>query len=128
MGLSSDRRLRRSSDFYKVLTKGRRAANGILLMAAVESDRDSNRYGLAVSKRVGGAVVRNRLKRRLRELLRGLDAAVIGGQWDVVVTARPAAAGVSYQELGGSLERLGRRLGLMSTEGLRRVAVRFDEH
>ena len=63
-----------------------------------------SRAGFVVSKAVGGAVVRNRVKRRLRHLMREQLGALPSGT-DVVVRALPAAAGRSYAELGTDLAR-----------------------
>jgi ribonuclease P protein component len=63
------------------------------------------RIGFSVSKRVGGAVIRNLVKRRLREAARHQLAAVSGG-WDLVVTARPSAASVGYPVLAAELDDL----------------------
>jgi ribonuclease P protein component len=93
-----------------VLKTGRKAGDRLLLMSATRSGGPSHRYGLAVSKRVGGAVVRNRLKRRLRELLRDIEGQE--GSWDVVVTARHGAGEASFEELRRSVESLAGRLGI----------------
>lgn len=93
-----------------VLKTGRKAGDRLLFMSAARSGGPSHRYGLAVSKRVGGAVVRNRLKRRLRELLRGVEAQ--GGSWDVVVSARQGAGEASFEELRRSVESLTGWLGI----------------
>jgi ribonuclease P protein component len=63
------------------------------------------RVGLVVSKGVGGAVVRNRMKRRLRAHLATLVPSVPTGT-DIVVRAQPAAAAAGSEELRGDLERL----------------------
>jgi ribonuclease P protein component len=52
---------------------------------------DGSRFGLTVSRKVGGAVIRNRVKRWLREAVRHERSSVVGG-WDVVIVARPEAA------------------------------------
>jgi len=69
---------------------------------------DGSRFGLAVSRKVGNAVVRNRVKRWLRESIRRQSRGIIG--YDVVFIARPiaAAAGyhVLYAEVGDALDRL----------------------
>ena len=63
------------------------------------------RVGFVVSKAVGGAVVRNRVKRRLRALMAARIGTVPAG-YDVVVRANPAAPRASYAELGADLDRL----------------------
>ena len=69
---------------------------------------EASRFGLAVSRKVGNAVVRNRVKRWLREAIRRQSSGVVG--YDVVFIARPIApaAGyhVLYAEVGDALERL----------------------
>ena len=69
-----------------------------------DDDTDAPRLGLSVGTKVGTAVVRNRLKRRIREWFRTHKRAVWG--WDVVVQAKPSAAELDYGELGRQLDRL----------------------
>ena len=106
-------RLTRRSDFEHVRTGGIRASDRLFIIGAGRSDIETTRFGLAVSRRVGGAVVRNRLKRRIRAVL---DSLPFSKGWNVVVSARPAAAEASYREIEASLQRLGARLDLLSTD------------
>lgn len=120
MALSADNRLRRPADFQHVLTSAQkagaarragRARDRLLLISAVSTTKPDSRIGLAVSKRVGGSVVRNRVKRRLREIFRELVVDAGASQkdeasWDVVATARPEAAEATYEELRSSARRL----------------------
>ena len=103
------RRLTRRSEFDNVREQGARASDRYFNLGAARSDREATRFGLAVSRRIGGAVVRNRLKRRIRA---ALDTLPFAEGWNVVVSARPAAALATYQEIVASLERLGTRLDL----------------
>jgi ribonuclease P protein component len=103
------RRLTRRSEFENVREQGVRASDRYFNVGAARTDGHTTRFGLAVSRRTGGAVVRNRLKRRIRA---ALDALPFAEGWNVVVSARPAAALATYQEISASLERLGARLGL----------------
>ncbi|QYJ16200.1 Ribonuclease P protein component [Rubrobacter xylanophilus DSM 9941] len=67
------------------------------------------RLGLSVSKRVGGAVVRNTVRRRLREVFHTSVGEGHGGM-DFVISARPAASEASFQDLKEEFERALRRL------------------
>lgn len=62
------------------------------------------RVGFVVSKAVGSAVTRNRVKRRLRHLMRARVGSLADGSV-LVVRAMPAAAGATYRDLGGELDR-----------------------
>jgi len=72
------------------------------------SDGDRFRAGVSVGKRVGGAVRRNLLRRRVRELLRARLRELSPG-WDVVISPRPPADGASFAELGDAIDQLIRR-------------------
>ncbi len=109
MGLSKHRRLRRREEFRKVLKDGKRARDHLLSITAVDSkNTDAEpRYGFAIPKRVGTAVIRNRIKRRLRAIA---DRADHPRGWDYVIYAFPAAANATSQELSESVARLLKRL------------------
>ncbi len=81
-----------------------------MAVRSVKNGQTLSRFAYSVSKRVGNAVVRNRVRRRLREIVRLL--AFLEG-YDVVITARPAAATSSFQELGVELTKLMKRADLM---------------
>ena len=69
---TTDSRLRRRSDFARVSDIGKGRANDLVVLRYAPNDLDTMRAGYAVSKRVGGAVRRNSVKRRLREAVRKL--------------------------------------------------------
>ena len=66
---------------------------------------DHDRFGISTGRRLGGAVVRNRVRRRIREIARGAPSAS-GRGWDILVVARPASVEASFDELRAALERL----------------------
>lgn len=71
------------------------------------------RVGFIVSKKVGGAVVRNRLRRRLREIVRTEQKRMRAGVWSVLI-ARPAAAQTSYRALKDEWLRLAERASILA--------------
>jgi ribonuclease P protein component len=105
-----EQRLRRERDFAAVYQRGRSWSNQLLAVRTLPAAGSKSRFGFAVGKRVGGAVVRNRVKRRLRALVRGLDHAE---GWDVVIIARPDAASADFDRLRSALVSLLGRAGLL---------------
>jgi ribonuclease P protein component len=104
--MKKEQRLRRRSDFSAAYRRGRVQGNQLLVVRVLPNQLEVARFGFAVSKVVGGAVVRNRVKRRLREIARQLP---VRPGVDVVVGARKAAAGASSVELREAMTRLMRR-------------------
>ena len=98
-----EQRLRKRAEFDAVFSANVRVSHRELSVAVRDRGDDApNRWGFAVGSRLGGAVVRNRIKRRLRQI-----AAQIGGSGlDVVVVARSGAAEASYQMLEQNLAGL----------------------
>ena len=101
-----EERLTRNSDFARVHGEGKSWANRLLVMRAIPSGREQNRVGFSVSKRVGNAVVRNRVKRMLREAVR---SRTLETGWDVVFIARAGTAISSFQEIGQAVDDLAER-------------------
>jgi len=108
------RRLKSSRDFARVRTEGR-MVRGALLMLGVLAVKDeiAFRVGLVTSKRIGGAVMRNRVRRRFRDIVRRHQHALQKGVW-LVVIARPAAASASAAALEDEWLRLAKRAAVVS--------------
>jgi ribonuclease P protein component len=85
--IARDLRLRRSSDFDRVRSRGKSWSSRIIVLAALENGLAQNRYGFAVGRKVGDAVDRNRAKRLMREAIRDLDPQLRQG-YDIVLIAR----------------------------------------
>ena len=95
---SSRARLSRSAEFERVYRHGRSTANRHLVLYAFPNpSTQTPRLGLSVSRKVGGAVERNRVKRLLREAFAQHEQELSPGQ-DVVVVARPPAGELAERE------------------------------
>src|SRR5215207_3215296 len=106
--MEAQHRLRASADFERARRRGRSWGNALLVLHASGGSDTGARCGFSISRRVGKAVVRNRVRRRLREILRPRMARVPEG-WDLVFTARPAAAGATSADLSAATDDLLRR-------------------
>jgi ribonuclease P protein component len=104
-------RLKLNADFQRVRQKGKSWANRLIVLCALPNDLQHSRFGFAASKRIGKAVVRNRVRRRMREAVR-LRRALIAEGWDVVLIARPAIRRATYAEIAWAIEDLLRRANL----------------
>jgi ribonuclease P protein component len=84
------------------------------VLFAAPGSESSTRVGISVSKRVGGAVVRNRVKRRVREIMREQLSSLKPG-FDLMIVARQESATASYTDLAEALTRLLVRAALVET-------------
>ncbi|MEU7903817.1 ribonuclease P protein component [Actinoplanes sp. NPDC049118] len=104
--LAAAQRLRRSTDFAAAVRGGRRAGRGTVvvhLLLDEPAQASTARAGFVVSKAVGNAVVRNKVRRRLRHLVRSRLTDLPDGSL-LVVRALPASASASFQTLGTDLD------------------------
>jgi ribonuclease P protein component len=104
--------LRESREFFAVRAEGRMAQGRLLRMSILRRpDETPVRLGVVTSRRVGGAVQRNRVRRRLREIFRAHRAQISTGLW-LVVTAKNGAAEAGFAVLREEWLRLAGRLSI----------------
>ncbi len=101
------------TQFELVYKKGRSWASSEIVIKVLPNGLDSSRYGLTVSRRVGKAVVRNRIKRRLREILKLVN---MPPGWDLVVIARNPAASADFNTLRRVIRDILFKAGLLVGE------------
>ncbi|MCZ6539379.1 MAG: ribonuclease P protein component [Chloroflexi bacterium] len=109
MAIPTKQRIRRPAEFRRVFACGKRTSDPYLNITVLRNELSYSRVGLSVSKRVGHAVTRNLVKRRMRHALAEMN---IAGGWDVVVTAKPQVSSVSYSTLDEVMKRSLNRLGV----------------
>lgn len=106
---SSRTRLTDSPDFERVYRQGQACRGKVLSVHAFPNEMGVARLGMSVSKKVGNAVTRNTIRRRLKEVFRATSPELLGER-DIVVSARPAAAAADYDavraEFGQCIEKL----------------------
>ena len=105
--------LTKRAQFGLVYAEGRSWVSNAVVIKALPNGLDLSRYGFTVSRRVGKAVVRNRVRRLLREILRHTP---LQPGWDIIFIARSSAARDNYASLGKSVRGLLLRAGLLVGE------------
>ncbi|MBI4307510.1 MAG: ribonuclease P protein component [Chloroflexi bacterium] len=106
-----EQRLRTESQFNAVRRRGRGCSNKLLVLRTLANGLPYSRFGYLVSKRTGKAVVRNRVRRRLREIVR---LTPISPGWDLVFIARGDIADQPYSQIARSVHELLRRARLLA--------------
>jgi ribonuclease P protein component len=108
------RRLARSSDFGRVKEAGHAQRGKFIVLATLAvQNSGASRAGLITSGHLGGAVVRNRVRRRLREIVRKHQRDLRDDFW-IVVIARPDATKASYRALEDEWLRLAKRASILA--------------
>ena len=87
-------------------------ANGYLVLYARKNRLDHNRVGITVSKKLGKAHIRNRVRRRFREVYRLNEEAFLPG-WDIVIVARSRAIDADFEKLTAAYLQLADKAGLL---------------
>ena len=90
-------------------------ANGFLVLYARKNRTEGNRVGVTVSKKLGKAHIRNRVRRRIREVYR-LNEELFQSGWDIVVVARTKATDAGFQDLTKAYLALARKAGILNED------------
>jgi ribonuclease P protein component len=108
-------RLRRAQDFARLRHEGTTTQNRYMLMSRMPNGLTHNRYGLVTSGRVGGAVLRNRTRRLLRESIRALNPQLRTG-FDVVLVVRQPLVQQPFDAVTRIVTEMFRQSNLMLVE------------
>jgi ribonuclease P protein component len=109
--------LRSRRDFERIGSQGRTRADRLMAVRFVPNGRDHDRVGISTGRRLGRAVVRNTVRRRIREIVRASDALIrspgpAASGRDLLIVARPASAEATFAELQAALVSLLRAIPL----------------
>ena len=104
--------LKKNSEFRRLYSRGKSAVNSYMAVYCRRSGGPVNRLGYTVSTKLGHAVVRNRVRRRLREIVR-LSAPRLKTGWDIVIVARRRCVGADYHRMEAAFLRACEELGLL---------------
>lgn len=114
-------RLRLAADVQRVRRQGRSWHHPLFVLLLLPNDLAVSRFGFVASRRVGNAVVRNRIKRLLRETIRR-DLSYISTGWDFLFVARQPMATADLAETQTAVRQLLQRAGVWSANGLQNAA------
>ena len=108
-------RLRSNADFQRLRHEGRALRHPLLIVSWSANGLEHSRFGFVVGRRLGKAAERNRIKRRLREVVRvRMQAGAIASGWDVVLIARYPMRDASFHQVDEAIDLMLRRAGLVS--------------
>jgi ribonuclease P protein component len=104
--------LSRPEDFAALQGEGTVRSHPLLVVRIRRTGLGETRFGLSTGRKLGGAVVRNKVRRRIREALRVMAPSFQPG-WDVLIIARTPVIGADLETLAGALQSLLRRGGVL---------------
>ena len=104
--------LKQNYEFRRLYQKGASSAGSCMVLYCRKNKLGHNRLGLTASVKLGHAVVRNRARRRLREVYR-LNSPQLRKDWDIILVARSRTVTASWKELNDTFLRLCRKLEVL---------------
>ena len=109
--------LKSNKIFRRLYSRGRSAVSPYMVLYCRQNGSAGNRLGITVSTKLGGAVRRNRIRRRIRETYR-LNEYRLAKGWDIVIVARSAAVKGDFKEIEAEFIRLSEKLGILNEKGI----------
>ncbi|MDY3014311.1 MAG: ribonuclease P protein component [Evtepia sp.] len=108
--------LKENRVFRRLYAKGKSAVAPTMVLYCRKNGRKENRFGITAGTKLGHAVVRNKVRRRLREIYRLHEGEILPG-YDIVVVARVRAVHSQYRDLEQHFLRLAKKLQLLRSSG-----------
>jgi len=115
LSLGRGQRIKQSRDFARARAQGERLAQGVLVANWLKLENGTTRLGVVTSKKIGGAVERNRARRLLREVFR-MHQNDLKQPVDLVLVARPSIVGKKFTEVEKDFLRVLEKAGLLNAE------------
>ena len=112
----STKSLKQNHLFRRLYQKGASAVSGPMVIYCRKNKLGHNRLGITVSVKLGGAVVRNRARRRLREVYR-LNKPALKQGYDIILVARTRTLSGSWKELNDSFLRICQKVNILEAKG-----------
>ncbi len=113
--MKNEERIKRNSHFRYIYNRGKSISNDVLVLYTLKNNINSNRLGISVSKKVGNSVVRNRVKRLIKESYR-LNKESFNKGYDFIFIARQKASLADYKKIQGAMKHLMKKTGIMPKE------------
>ncbi len=108
-------RLRSSRQFTQIRREGQTWVNSLLVLRALSNDTAETHFGLVTTRRIGNAVVRNKVRRKLREILR---TTPVKAGWDLVFIVRKRSVDSDYHRLKEAAHNLLQRGSLLEASSV----------
>ena len=105
--------LKKTRDFQLVYKKGKSASSKYMVIILLKNHAGTNRLGVSVSKKMGHAVIRNRIRRRLKEAFRLLDVRLNRG-YDLIILPRQPICDATFAEIETQMRYCLRKHGILS--------------
>jgi ribonuclease P protein component len=115
-GFTKSDRILKHSGFLNLNRSGKTVWGHFFMVVYTHNRHEKSRVGITVSKRVGNAVARNRLKRIIREIFR-VNRGLIHGHWDLNVIVKKGAADLSHQEVSLALTQVFAKIARKMDDG-----------